>query len=610
MTDASSGTANAPDATERMAAMTRIAEKTRRVAELWLSEGGAKGGGALPVGQGLANDFMALSQQLLANPMALVETQAEFWQDYLTLWQRTTQRMLGFAAEPVIEPGKDDRRFRHEQWSENTVFDFIKQSYLLSARCLHGTVKGADGLDDTTRRRLEFHTRQLVDALSPSNFAHTNPEVVAATMESGGGNLVKGLENLLDDLERGKGKLKVSMTDREAFELGKNVATTPGKVVYQNELMQLIQYTPTTKQVDRRPLLIIPPWINKFYILDLQPKNSFIKFCLDQGKTTFVISWVNPDERHRDLGWESYMTLGPLAALDAIEEATGEAEANVIGYCIGGTLLATVLGHMAATGDHRFTSATFFTSIMDFEEAGELTLFVDEEQLAKIERQMEEKGYLDAGAMAATFNLMRANDLIWSFVVGNYLLGKDALPFDLLYWNSDSTRMPAATHRYYLRNMYQRNLLKEPGGLTLKGTPIDLSKVDHTGVPAVGARGSHRALAQYLRRGQALCRPGALCAGGIRAYSRGDQPGRLDQVRLLHQRGAAGRSRSLARGGDPASGLVVADMGGLADPIHRRPGKGAHPRQGRAAGTGGSARQLCQSCILRVRWIVLISSRW
>ena len=433
---------------------------------------------------------MALSQQLLANPMALVETQAEFWQDYLTLWQRTTQRMLGFAAEPVIEPAKDDRRFRHEQWSENTVFDFIKQSYLLSARCLHGTVKGADGLDDTTRRRLEFHTRQLVDALSPSNFAHTNPEVVAATMESGGGNLVKGLENLLDDLERGKGKLKVSMTDREAFEIGKNIATTPGKVVYQNELMQLIQYTPTTRQVDRRPLLIIPPWINKFYILDLQPKNSFIKFCLDQGKTVFVISWINPDERHRDLGWESYMTLGPLAALDAIEEATGEAEVNVIGYCIGGTLLATVLGHMAATGDHRFTSATFFTCIMDFEEAGELTLFVDEEQLAKIERQMEEKGYLDAGAMAATFNLMRANDLIWSFVVGNYLLGKEALPFDLLYWNSDSTRMPAATHRYYLRNMYQKNLLKEPGGLTLKGTPIDLSKVE-TPVFLLSAREDH-----------------------------------------------------------------------------------------------------------------------
>ena len=475
---------------ERVAAAGRIAEKSRRVAELWLSNGGAKGAGTLPVGSGLANDFVALSQQLLANPMTLVETQAEFWQDYLTLWQRTTQKMLGFATEPVIEPAKDDRRFRHEQWSENSVFDFIKQSYLLSARCLHGTVKGADGLDDVTRRKLEFHTRQLVDALSPSNFAHTNPEVVAATMESGGGNLVKGLENLLDDLERGKGELKVSMTDREAFEIGKNIATTPGKVVFQNELMQLVQYTPTTKQVDRRPLLMIPPWINKFYILDLQPKNSFIKFCLDQGKTVFVLSWVNPDARHRDLGWDSYMTLGPLAALDAIEQATGEAEVNVIGYCIGGTLLATVLGHMAAIDDHRITSATFFTCIMDFEEAGELTLFVDEEQLAALERQMDEKGYLDAGSMAATFNLMRANDLIWSFVVGNYLLGKEQMPFDLLYWNSDSTRMPAATHRYYLRNMYQKNLLKEPGGLTLKGTPIDLTKVA-TPVFLLSAREDH-----------------------------------------------------------------------------------------------------------------------
>ena len=475
---------------ERVAAAGRIAEKSRRVAELWLSNGGAKGAGTLPVGSGLANDFVALSQQLLANPMTLVETQAEFWQDYLTLWQRTTQRMLGFATEPVIEPAKDDRRFRHEQWSENSVFDFIKQSYLLSARCLHGTVRGADGLDDTTRRKLEFHTRQLVDALSPSNFAHTNPEVVAATMESGGGNLVKGLENLLNDLERGKGELKVSMTDRDAFEIGRNIATTPGKVVFQNDLMQLVQYSPTTKQVDRHPLLIVPPWINKFYILDLQPKNSFIKFCLDQGKTVFVISWVNPDARHRELGWDAYMNLGPLAALDAIAQATGEVEANVIGYCIGGTLLATVLGHMAAIGDRRFTSATFFTSIMDFEQAGELTLFVDEEQLAKIERQLDENGYLDAGAMATTFNLMRANDLIWSFVVGNYLLGKDALPFDLLYWNSDSTRMPAATHRYYLRNMYQKNLLKEPGGLELKGTPIDLRKVT-TPVFLLSAREDH-----------------------------------------------------------------------------------------------------------------------
>ena len=477
-----------PDAAERVAALQRIGEKSRRVVELWLGQG--RGGGGLPVSQDLANDFLALGQRLLANPMAMVETQAQFWQDYLTLWQRTAQKLLGQETEPVIEPAKDDRRFKHEQWSENAAFDFIKQSYLLSARCLHGTVKGADGLDPTTQRKLEFHTRQLVDALSPSNFAHTNPEVVQATLASGGNNLVKGLENLLDDLERGQGELKVSMADRSAFELGRNVAASPGKVVFQNELIQLIQYAPSTKQVARRPLLIIPPWINKFYILDLQPKNSFIKYCVDQGHSVFVISWVNPDERHRDLGWDAYMTLGPLAALAAIEQATGEPEANVIGYCIGGTLLATTLGHMAATGDSRVASATFFTSIMDFEDAGELTLFMDEEQLQQIERQMDEKGYLDAGSMAATFNLMRANDLIWSFVVGNYLLGKEALPFDLLYWNSDSTRMPAATHRYYLRNMYQKNLLKEPGGLTLLGTPIDLRQVT-TPVFLISAREDH-----------------------------------------------------------------------------------------------------------------------
>ena len=477
-----------PDAAERVAALQRIGEKSRRVVELWLGQGRADGG--LPVSSDLANDFLALGQRLLANPMAMVETQAQFWQDYLTLWQRTTQKLLGQETEPVIEPAKDDRRFKHEQWSENAAFDFIKQSYLLSARCLHGTVKGADGLDPTTQRKLEFHTRQLVDALSPSNFAHTNPEVVQATLASGGGNLVRGLENLLDDLERGQGELKVSMTDRSAFELGRNVAASPGKVVFQNELIQLIQYAPSTKQVARRPLLIIPPWINKFYILDLQPKNSFIKYCVDQGHSVFVISWVNPDERHRDLGWDAYMTLGPLAALAAIEQATGEPEANVIGYCIGGTLLATTLGHMAATGDSRVASATFFTSIMDFADAGELTLFMDEEQLQQIERQMDEKGYLDAGSMAATFNLMRANDLIWSFVVGNYLLGKEALPFDLLYWNSDSTRMPAATHRYYLRNMYQKNLLKEPGGLTLLGTPIDLRQVT-TPVFLISAREDH-----------------------------------------------------------------------------------------------------------------------
>ena len=478
------------DAQARIEALQRIAEKSGRVVELWLSNGGAGGTGSLPVGAGLAGDFLELTQRLLADPAILVETQAQFWQDYLTLWQRTAQRLLGQETEPVIEPAKDDRRFRHDQWSENAVFDFVKQSYLLSARCLHGTVRGVAGLDDATKRKVEFHTRQLVDALSPSNFAHTNPEVVAATLESGGGNLVKGLENLLDDLARGKGELKVSMTDRTAFELGRNIATTPGKVVYQNELIQLLQYEPSTKQVDRRPLLIVPPWINKFYILDLQPKNSFIKYCVDQGKTVFVISWINPDERHRELGWEDYMTLGPLAALDAVAQATGEREVNAIGYCIGGTLLATTLGWMAAnatgasppppSSPRSWTSRTRASSPCSSTRSS----------CSGSSGRWTRRAISTPGPWRPTFNLMRANDLIWSFVVGNYLLGKEPLPFDLLYWNSDSTRMPAATHRYYLRNMYQKNLLKEPGGLVLKGKAIDLRKVDLP-VCLVSAREDH-----------------------------------------------------------------------------------------------------------------------
>ncbi|HYH17188.1 MAG TPA: class I poly(R)-hydroxyalkanoic acid synthase, partial [Azospirillum sp.] len=293
----------------------------------------------------------------------------------------------------------------------------------------------------------------------------------------GGENLVKGLEHLLKDLERGKGELRISMTDYDAFQVGKNIAVTPGKVVFQTDLMQLIQYTPTTKDVAKRPLMIVPPWINKYYILDLREKNSFVKWAVDQGHTVFVLSWVNPDERLAQKSFEDYMFEGVLAALDAIVKQTGEPDVNAIGYCLGGTLLGSTLSYMAAKGDDRIKSATYFTTMLDFAEAGELSVFIDEEQLNYIEGQMNEKGYLDGAKMATTFNMMRANDLIWSFVVNNYLLGKDPFPFDLLYWNSDSTRMPAAMHSFYLRNMYQKNLLRQPGGITLGGVPIDLRTV-------------------------------------------------------------------------------------------------------------------------------------
>ena len=425
----------------------------------------------------LTQTFMDFTAKMLADPNKLAQAQMELWNQYIRLWQTTAQRMLGQKVEPVAEPAKGDRRFSDPAWKDEVVFDYIKQSYLLTARWLQHTVKEVEGVDDKTAQKVDFYTRQFIDAMSPSNFAMTNPQVVKATMESKGENLVKGLQNLLTDLERGKGKLAIRQTDMNAFKVGENVATSPGKVVYQNKLMQLIQYAPRTEQVYATPLLIVPPWINKFYILDLKPQNSFIKWATERGYTVFVISWVNPDAELTKLVFEDYMKLGPLAALDAIEKATGEKKVSAIGYCIGGTLMATTLAYMAARGDDRIAACTFFTAQVDFTEPGELGVFIDEDQLAGIEEIMSKKGYLEGTEMASTFNMLRANDLIWSFVVNNYLLGKDPFPFDLLYWNADATRMPAAMHIYYLRNMYQRNLLAKPEGLVIDNVPIDLRKI-------------------------------------------------------------------------------------------------------------------------------------
>ncbi len=467
-----------PDPVELSRAMTRIAEQSQKLVTDFLSRQSADGvGTANPDPMGVGHAFLEMTKRMMADPAKLMKAQMTLWQDYLTLWQRTTQRLLGQEAEPVIAPAKDDRRFKDSAWDENTLFDFIKQSYLLSARWMQSTVNDVQGLDEHTAKKVDFYTRQFVDAMAPSNFVMTNPEVLRTTIESGGENLVKGLEHLLKDLERGKGELRISMTDYDAFQVGKNIAMTPGKVVFQTDLMQLVQYTPTTPDVAKRPLMIVPPWINKFYILDLREKNSFVKWAVDQGHTVFMLSWVNPDETLAQKTFEDYMTEGVLAALDAIEKQTGEKDVNAIGYCLGGTLLGSTLAYMAAKKDDRIKSATFFTTMLDFAEAGELSVFIDEEQLNFIEGQMAEKGYLDGAKMATTFNMLRANDLIWSFVVNNYLLGKDPFPFDLLYWNSDSTRMPAAMHSFYLRSMYQKNLLCQPGGVTLKGEPIDLRKV-------------------------------------------------------------------------------------------------------------------------------------
>lgn len=425
----------------------------------------------------IGSAFLEMTTRLMTNPARLMQAQLGFWQDYLTLWQNTARRIMGDATAPVIAEDPKDKRFKDEAWQENEVFDFIRQSYLLSARFFRTVVEDKEGLDARTAQKIDFYTRQFVDAMSPTNFLLTNPEVLRRTAETGGENLLKGLSNLLADLERGKGKLRIRMTDDTKFRVGENIAVTPGKVVFQNDLMQLLQYTPTTAKVLKRPLLILPPWINKYYILDLRPKNSFIRWAVEQGHTVFVCSWVNPDETHAEKDFADYMREGPYAALAAIEKATGEKAVNAIGYCLGGTLLAATLAHMAAKRDTRIKSATFFTTMLDFEESGELGVFIDEEQLQALEEKMESRGYLEGRDMATTFNMLRANDLIWSFVVNNYLLGQEPFPFDLLYWNDDSTRMPAQMHSFYLRRMYQQNDLVKPGGIELDGVKLDLRKI-------------------------------------------------------------------------------------------------------------------------------------
>ncbi|TCI00384.1 class I poly(R)-hydroxyalkanoic acid synthase [Roseococcus sp. SYP-B2431] len=460
--------------------MAEVAERGQRIVQDFLKRQVDAKGNPDPMNIGAA--FLEMTAKLMANPAGLVQAQLGFWQDYLTLWSNTARRMLGEPhVDAVIEEAKGDRRFKDEAWRENEVFDFIRQSYLLSARYFTSAVHSADGLDAKTAQKVDFYTRQFVDAMSPANFVMTNPEVLRRTAETGGTNLLKGLSNLLSDLERGKGKLRIRMTDDSKFKVGENIAVTPGKVIFQTPLMQLIQYNPTTAKVLKRPLVIFPPWINKFYILDLRPKNSFIRWAVDQGHTVFVASWVNPDETLAEKGFDDYMKDGVLAALGAIEAATGVREVNAIGYCLGGTLLATTLAYMAAKRDNRIKSATYFVTMTDFEEAGELGVFIDEEQLKSLEERMGKRGFLDGREMATTFNMLRANDLIWSFVVNNYLLGQDPFPFDLLYWNDDSTRMPAKMHSFYLRRMYQENdLVKppdDPNAIELMGTKIDLRKI-------------------------------------------------------------------------------------------------------------------------------------
>jgi polyhydroxyalkanoate synthase len=465
-----------------------VEEFSRNLARLVEEGGRALAAYLKPREEGRANNDLAeemtevfktlgqVAEYWLTDPQRAVELQTRLGRTYLDLWASAAKRLTGEQTAPVAEPAANDKRFSDPEWSSNQFYDFLKQAYLLGTQWANRLVSDAAELDPHTRQKAEFYVRQITNALSPSNFVLTNPELLRETLTSNADNLVRGMRMLAEDIETGGGDLKIRQSDSSMFAVGRNLATTPGKVIFQNELMQLIQYAPSTAAALKRPLLIVPPWINKFYVLDLTAEKSFIKWCVDQGLTVFCISWVNPDAGLAQKSFEDYVRQGPLAALDAIKQATGEKEVHTVGYCVGGTLLAVTLAALAAWGDKRIVSATLFAAQVDFTHAGDLKVFVDEEQVAAIERRMAERGFLEAKSMATVFNILRSNDLLWPYVINNYLKGKAPFPFDLLYWNSDATRLPAANHSFYLRNCYLDNKLAK-GEVKIAGTPIDLKAI-------------------------------------------------------------------------------------------------------------------------------------
>ena len=499
----------------------------------------------------------------LSDPQRTFDLQSRLARSYLDLWASTVKRMAGEPAAPVAKPDPRDKRFADPEWSSNQFFDFLKQAYLLSTDWANKLVADAGGLDPRERHKAEFYMRQIANAIAPSNFVLTNPELLRETLTSNAENLVRGMHMLAQDIEAGGGDLRIRQSDSSRFEVGTNLALTPGKVIYQNELMQLIQYAPTTEKVLKIPLLIVPPWINKFYILDLTPDKSFIKWCVDQGVTVFCVSWVNPDEHLAERGFADYMQKGPLQALDVVEEITGEPAPHTIGYCVGGTLLAITLAYLAAKGRERVKSMTLFTAQVDFTYAGDLKVFAaDEAQIAMVERQMAERGYLEGKKMANAFNLLRSNDLIWPYVINNYLRGREPMPFDLLYWNSDATRMPKANHSFYLRECYlendsgqRRHGARRPTDRSQAGQRPDLQSGD--------PRRSHRAGTFglfWLDRSSAdrcaLCwpAPGTSPASSIRPTSRSTSigPG-AHRTATTSKTGSPERRSAQVRGGPTGS---------------------------------------------------------
>jgi polyhydroxyalkanoate synthase len=463
---------------EFAANLARMVEEAGKAASAYLKPR-EEGKLSFDFADGLTDVIKALtkvSEYWMAEPERALEAQQRLFSAYLNVWATSLKRMMGEPSPDAVDPDPRDKRFADSAWRENQFFDVLKQFYLITSRWAEQMVDEANDVDPQTRRKAAFYVKQIAAALSPSNFFLTNPEVLRETLSSDAANLARGMRMLAEDIEAGGGDLKIRQSDYSKFKLGENIATTPGKVVHQNDVCQLIHYQATTKTVLKRPLLIVPPWINKFYILDLNPEKSFIRWAIDQGHTVFVISWVNPDHRQAQKGFEHYMREGVLEALDIISAITGSDEINTVGYCVGGTLLSVALAYSAATGDHRIKSATFFATQVDYTHAGDLSVFIDEEKVASLEKMMSVRGYLEGKNMAATFNMLRPNDLIWPYVIANYFKGEEPAPFDLLFWNSDTTRLPAANHSFYLRNCYLDNKLAK-GAIEVGGVPIDLKAI-------------------------------------------------------------------------------------------------------------------------------------
>ncbi len=461
-----------------LAELAELGETARRVLERLAVAPAGDDELRIPDPDDIARTFAEASRLLAADPERVLRQQGHWCLEMADLWRYAAARAAGEEPEPVVPPERGDRRFADPAWQQLPAFDVVRQAYLVTVRRLRALYADLPGLDRQARRKLDFYLRLYLNAIAPSNFLATNPVALREAAATGGQSLLRGLRQLLEDLERGEGRLRIRSTREDLFTLGVDLATTPGTVVFRNELMELIQYAPATERVHRRPLLIVPPWINKYYILDLRPRNSFVRWVVEQGFTVFLISWVNPGPELAHKSFEDYLSEGPLAALDAIRTQLGRrAGCNVLGYCIGGTLTACLLAWLAARGERRIGAATFLTTMTDFSEPGDLGVFIDEAQLARLERHMEARGCLDAAYMQTVFSLLRDNDLIWNFVVNNYLLGREPPPFDLLFWNADGTRMPAMMHRFYLRRFYLENRLVEPGGITLLGEPIDLGRI-------------------------------------------------------------------------------------------------------------------------------------